>query len=180
MSGLRDLINKYTRIAAEIPEQRQKLALIYAKEAHAITQDRLVNLGVDARGTKFKPYSEKYIAHRLIPNKFAKQGVVVKFKKDAQAGKNNGSYRAFREAYGRPTDKRTHNLDNNMLQSIEQVITFHDEYKTIVEIRPQDKETKRKVDANSRIVNINILAFGKDEKEFLSDLNRERIQQLLK
>jgi hypothetical protein len=180
VGGLKNLIQKYTSIAKELPEQRQKLALIYAHDAYALTQDRLVNDGVNARGQKFKPYSESNIAHKLKPSNYMKPQIVVKFKKDAQQGKNNGSYRAFRQAYGRPTDKRTHNVDNNMLQSISQYVVFHDEYKTIVEIRPKDKETKRKVDANSRIVNINILAFGKDEKDFLAELNRERLNNLLR
>ena len=181
MSGLRNLIQKYTKIAAELPEQRQKLALIYAKEAFALTSDRIQNTGFDARGSKMKPYSDNpFNLGRLNPNDFNAPGKVQKFKKDAAKGLNNGSYKAFRAAYGLPTDKRTLTVDGTMWKSIEQVVTYHDEYKTIVEIRPQDKETKRKVDANSRIVNINILAFGKDEKEFLSDLNKERIQKLLK
>jgi len=178
MGGIRNLIEKYTRIAKELPGQRQKLALIYAHDAHAITQARLVNDGVNANGKKFPKYSEGFIAHLLVPSKYAKSSVVVKFKKDANEGKNNGSYRAFRDAYGRRTDIRTHNVDNNMLQSIEQVVTFHDEFKTIVEIRAKDKENQRKVNANSAIVKINILAFGKAEKDLLSDLNKERIQEL--
>ena len=58
MAGLRNLIEKYTSIAKELPEQRQKLALIYAHDAHMVTQDRLVNKGVNARGEKFPKYSE--------------------------------------------------------------------------------------------------------------------------
>lgn len=65
-----------------------------------------------------------------------------------------------------------------MLQSIEQVVAYHDEFKTIVEIRPKDPETKRKVDANSNIVKINILAFGKEEQELITELNKERIRKL--
>ena len=179
MPGLRDLINKYTTIAKQLPEQRQKLALIYAHDAHAITQDRLVNEGKNANGVKFKSYSKSFIAHKLLPSNYKKPQVVAKFKKDAQLGKNDGSYEAFRKAYGRRTDIRTHNVDNDMLQSIEQVVVFHDEYKTIVEIRAKDKENTRKVNANSRIVGINILAFGKAEKDLLFDLNKERINKLL-
>lgn len=181
MSGLRNLIQKYTSIAKELPEKRQKLALIYAKEAYALTADRIQNEGIDARGAKMKGYSDKPLKHWLInPSNFNAPGKVQKFKKDASKGLNNGSYKAFRAAYGLPTDKRTLTFDGTMLKSIEQVVTYHDEYKTIVEIRPQDVATKKKVDNNSRIVKVNILAFGKDEKDFLSDLNRERLQQLLK
>ena len=178
MAGLRNLIDKYTAIAKGLPEQRQKLALIYAHDAHMVTQGRLVNKGVNARGEKFPKYSESFIAHKLIPSNYYKSEVVKKFKSDANAGKNNGSYRAFRAAYGRRTDIRTHNVDNNMLQSIEQVVAYHDEFKTIVEIRPKDPRTKMKVDNNSRIVKVNILAFGKEERDLLADLNEERIREL--
>jgi hypothetical protein len=181
VGGLRNLIQKYTSIAKELPEQRQKLALIYAHDAYALTADRLQNEGIDARGTKMKAYSDKPMKHWLLnPTNFNAPTKVSKFKKDAAKGVNNGSYKAFRSSYGLPTDKRTLTFDGTMLKSIDQVVVFHDEYKTIVEIRPKDIATKKKVDNNSRIVKVNILAFGKDEKDFLAELNRERINNLLR
>ena len=36
MSGLRNLIEKYTKIAKELPAQREKLALVYAHDAYGI------------------------------------------------------------------------------------------------------------------------------------------------
>jgi hypothetical protein len=180
MAGLRDMINRYTAIAKVIPEQRQKLALIYAHDAHAITANRVQNTGTDARGNKFKLYSERPFNLGLLnPTDFNAPSRVAKFKKDAAKGLNNGSYRAFRAAYGLPTDKRTLTFDGDMWQSIEQVVVFHDEYKTIVEIRSKDAENTRKVNSNSRIVGINILSFGKNEKDFLTELNKERINKLL-
>ena len=181
MSGLRNLITKYTNIAKVIPEQRQKLALIYAHDAFGLTADRIQNTGIDARGNKMKGYSEKPLKHWLLnPNDFNAPSKIAKFKKDAAKGSNNGSYKALRASYGLPVDKRTLTFDGTMFKSIEQVVAFHDEYKTIVEIRPKDAKTKKKVDNNSRIVNVNILAFGKDERAFLAELNKERIENLLK
>lgn len=179
MSGLKNLIQKYTAIAKELPEQRQKLALIYAHDAHALTANRIQNSGIDARGSKMKLYSERpFNLGKLDPNDFNAPSKIAKFKKDAAKGVNNGSYRALRQAYGLPIDKRTLTFDGTMWKSIEQVVAYHDEFKTIVEIRAKDAKTKSKVDNNSRIVNINILAFGKDEKEFLAELNKERIREL--
>jgi len=179
MGGIKNLIEKYTRIAKELPEQRQKLALIYAHDAHAITAARIQNTGIDARGNKMKPYSDRpFNTSKLDPSKFNAPARVVKFKKDAAAKKNNGSYKAFRQAYGLTVANRNLTFDGVMFKSIEQVVTYHDEFKTIVEIRAKDKENQRKVNANSAIVKINILAFGKAEKDLLSDLNKERIQEL--
>lgn len=182
MSGLRNLINKYTSIAKELPAQRQKLALIYAHDAHAITANRVQNTGIDARGNKFKQYSDKpFNIGKLNSKDFNAPSKIEKFKKDVAKGKIKGSYKALRAAYGLPTDKRTLTFDGDMFKSIEQVVVFHDEYKTIVEIRPKDKDkvNTEKVNRNSRIVGINILAFGKVEKDFLFDLNQERINKLL-
>lgn len=180
MAGLANLINKYTIIAKELPEQRQKLALVYAHDAHAITANRIQNTGTDARGTKMKSYSKRpFNWSSLNENKFNAPSKIKKFKKDAAEKKNNGSYEALRQAYGLPTNIRTLTFDGTMFKSIDFTVTYHDEFKTIVEIRANSKEQQLKVDQNSRILGINILAFGKGEKEFLADLNKERIQKLL-
>ena len=180
MAGLRNLIEKYTSIAKELPEQRQKLALIYAHDAHAITAARIQNQGKDYSGSKMKGYSDRpFNLGKLDPNEFNAPSRIIKFKKDAAKKRNNGSYKALREAYGLPVDRRTLTFDGNMWKSIEQVVAYHDEFKTIVEIRPKDPKTKIKVDNNSRIVKVNILAFGKEERELLTELNKERINKLL-
>ncbi len=179
MAGLRNLIEKYTSIAKELPEQRQKLALIYAHDAHALTANRIQNSGIDARGSKMPLYSDRpFNLGKLDPNDFNAPSRIIKFKKDAAQNKNNGSYKALRQAYGLPVDRRNLTFDGTMWKSIEQVVAYHDEFKTIVEIRPKDPKTKMKVDNNSRIVKVNILAFGKEERELLAELNEERIREL--
>ena len=179
MAGLRNLIEKYTSIAKELPEQRQKLALIYAHDAHALTAQRIKNSGIDARGSKMKLYSDRpFNLGKLNPNDFNAPSRIIKFKKDAAKNKNNGSYKALRQAYGLPVDHRNLTFNGTMWKSIEQVVAYHDEFKTIVEIRPKDPRTKMKVDNNSRIVKVNILAFGKEERDLLADLNEERIREL--
>ena len=181
MSGIRNLINKYKKIAEDLPEQRQKLALIYTADAFDLVQDRIQNDGIDARGNLMKKYSERpFNWSKLNPTEFNAPSKVEAFKKDAKAKKNNGSYSTFRKAYGLTTSKRTLTFDGTMFASIEQYITYHDEFKTIVEIRASNAKEQMKVDQNSRIVGINILAFGKAEQDMLSDLNKERIKEILK
>lgn len=181
MAGLKDLVKKYTQLAATLPAERQKLALIYAKDAHAITTSRIQNEGKDSKGVQMQKYSNRpFNLGKLNPSDFNAPSKITKFKKDAAKGKNNGSYRALRDAYGLTTAIRTLTFDGNMFKSIEQVVTYHDELRTEVTIRANDEKNQKKVDSNSSIVGSNILAFGVDEKTFLNQLNKERIEKYLK
>lgn len=177
--GIKKMIEKYSAIAKELPAQRQKLALIFAHDAHAITAARVQNQGKDSSGSKMKGYSDRpFNLGKLNPNDFNSPSRIIKFKKDAAKKKNNGSYKALREAYGLPVDRRTLTFDGDMWKSIEQVVTAHDEFLTIVEIRAKDKTNQDKVNNNSRIVNSNILKFGKEERELLKELNAERVRNV--
>lgn len=64
MSGLKDLLRKYANKAEEIAANRQKDALIIAKDMFALVSSRLQNQGVDKDGNRFKLYSVKYKAKR--------------------------------------------------------------------------------------------------------------------
>jgi len=84
MAGLRNLIEKYTSIAKELPKQRQDLALIYAHHAHALTANRIQNSGIDARGSKMPLYSDRpFNLGKLNPDDFNAPSKIIKFKKDA-------------------------------------------------------------------------------------------------
>jgi len=179
MAGIKEMIQKYAEIAKELPEQRQKLALIFAHDAHALVAQRIQNTGVDAKGAKMKLYSENTFRYWLLnESEFNSPTKIEKFKRDASNKKNNGSYRALRQVYGLPVDKRTLTFDGDMWKSIEPTVIYHDEFKTVVEIKAKDKVNQEKIDKNSKIVNVNILAFGEDELEFISELNKERIKDL--
>lgn len=175
------MIINFQRIVSELPETRQKLALIMAKDAHALTADRIQNSGINARGEKMPLYSQNPLNLGFInPIEFNAPTKIIKFKKDAQKGKNNGSYAALRKAYGLPIDKRTLTFDGDMFASIIQEVDEHDENKTIVSIRSSDRANQDKVNWNSKRVKSNILAFGDDEKKLISELNSKRIKDLLK
>lgn len=181
MPGLKDLIDKYKKIAKEMPEQRKRLALIYAREAHAITANRIQNTGINAEGQKMPLYSERpFNLGKLNPDTFNAPSKIIKFKKDASLKKNDGSYKALRKAYGLPVDKRTLTFDGGMFKSIIQEVTEHNELKTVVEIKANNEEEQEKINSNSNRVKSNILSFGKDEKELIRSLNEERVKNLLK
>ena len=181
MPDIKQMITNFKRIVSDLPETRQKLALIMAADAHALTADRIQNTGVNSRGEKMRLYSENPFNLGLLnPTDFNAPSKVEKFKKDASKGKNNGSYAALRRAYGLPTDKRTLTFDGDMFKSIEQVVTEHDNDKTIVSIKAKDRANQNKVNWNSGMVASNILSFGDDEKELIRELNKKRIKELLK
>ena len=181
MAGLQNIVNKYTRIAKELPAQRQQLALIMATDANALVVDRIQNEGVGADGNKFKLYSENLFPYWFMkPSDFNASSKVTKFKKDASKGKNNGSYKAFRSAYGLPTDKRTLTVDNTMWSDIHVEIESHDRNQTTVITKASTEDSQNKVNWNSNQLNINILSYGEEEKQLIEELNEERVNKLLK
>lgn len=64
MTGLKDLLNKYSSKIEELAANRQKEALIISKDLYALVARRLQNQGIDSKGNKFKLYSAAYKAKR--------------------------------------------------------------------------------------------------------------------
>lgn len=181
MSGLASLVEKYKKIAKEMPEQRKRLALIYAHDAHAITANRIQNTGINAEGQKMPLYSENPLPLFFFDgSKTNAPSKAEKFKKDVKKGLIESSYKNFRKAYGLPVDKRTLTFDGDMFKSIGQEVVEHTDLKTVVEIKAKDQENQNKVNWNSNMVKSNILSFGKAEKELIRSLNEERVKNLLK
>jgi hypothetical protein len=182
LSGFKDISKKYGTIIQEWPETRQQLALIMAHDAHALTADRIQNTGTDFKGKKYPTYSKKpNIPYWLInPTKFNAPSKIQRFKDKAAKGTIDPSYENLRREYGLPTDKRTLTFDGDMWHSIEQVVTEHDIFKTVVTIRAKDRDNQNKVNWNSGQLKSNILQFGKDEAELIRDMNKVRIDKILK
>jgi hypothetical protein len=181
MSGLGKLAKKYAKILEQLPDDRQKLALIMAADAHALTANRIQNTGVDANDTKMKLYSRKPLPYwKLNESDFNAPSKIKKFKADAAKKKIEPTYENLRKSYGLPINKRTLTFDGDMWKSIEQVVTNHDQLITEVTIRAKDKVNQNKINSNSRIVGINILQFSEDEQEFIRESNEKRIKELLK
>lgn len=88
-------------------------------------------------------------------------------------------YKARRHALGLPVDKRTHTFSGEMLKSTRPIIVEHTLTRTVVEIRADDNENQNKINANSRIVKVNILALDEEEKNLLEELNLERVQEVM-
>lgn len=177
----KNLLNKYSKIIAEWPKERERLSLIMAHDAHALTADRIQNRGEGANGQKYKLYSEKPSIPfwKINPTDFNAPSKIQRFKDKAAKGTIEPSYANLRREYGLPTDKRTLTFDGDMFMSIEQVVTEHDEFKTVVTIRSKDRENQNKVNSNSKRLNSNILQFGKEEAELIREMNKERLKKML-
>lgn len=181
MSGLSKMAKKYAKILEELPKERQKLALIMAADAHALTAHRIQNTGVDAEGKKMPLYSKKFFPYYLLnENSFNAPTKIKKFKADVAKKKIEPTYENLRKAYGLPTDKRTLTFDGDMWKSIGFEVTNHDEKVTEVTIKAKDEFNQNKINWNSNKIGINILRFGDDEQELIRELNENRIKELLK
>ena len=64
MSGIKTLLKKYAAKAEDIAANREREALLIAKDMFALVARRLQNQGIDKDGNKFKLYSGKYAAKR--------------------------------------------------------------------------------------------------------------------
>jgi hypothetical protein len=181
MGDLKTMISNFQKIVADLPNTRQELAKQMAFDAHGLTAHRIQNSGVNARGEKMPLYSKNPLplfffddaGNKRSPSKLAS------FKKNAMAGKNNGSYDAFRKHFGNPTDRRDLTFTGDMWKSIIIEVDEHDKDKTVVSVRSNSRANQDIVNYNSKRVKSNILAFGKDEKELIKKLNNKRIEKLL-
>jgi len=180
MSVFTDMVNKYSKIAKDLPAIRLKLAIDAANDGLALVVERLQEHGEGAEGQKFERYSEAMMPYWLInPNNYKGAGKVARFKKNAAAKRNNGSYRALRQAYGLPTNKRTFTFEGDMLLSLEVFVESHTEGKTTVVTKSRSREEQDKINWNSGMVDSNILSYNKEEIEFISQANLKRVQKLL-
>jgi hypothetical protein len=91
----------------------------------------------------------------------------------------SGKYAAKRKAFGLPIDKRTHTFSGDMFKSIRPIVVSHSLTRTVVEIRANDRKNQDKINENSKIVGKNILSLNQEEKNFLEELNLERLQNAL-
>jgi hypothetical protein len=181
MAGLQDISQKYSKILNEMPKQRERLALIFAKDAFALVANRIQNSGIDKDGEKMPLYSRAPLPYwKLNENEFNAPTKIKKFKSDSAAGKIQPSYESLRKAYGLPTDKRTLTFDGAMFKSIIQEVTRHEDYITEVTIKSENRKDQNKVNSNSKIIGKNILSFGDIEGKFLRELNEKRIKDMFK
>lgn len=181
MAGIIDMVAKFAKLAQELPKERQKLALLFAHDAHALTANRIQNTGVNARGEKMRPYSKNPLPLFFFNgNKTNATSKADKFKKDVAKGLIKSSYENFRKAYGLQTAFRDLTFDGDMWASIHQEVESHDANQTTVVIKSRDGNNQKIVNYNSKQNKTNILAFGKEEKKLLLELNKERIGKLIK
>lgn len=111
----------------------------------------------------------------LVANRIQNRGVDAEGKKMKAYSKMHA---ALRKAYGLPINMRTLTFTGDMFASIHQEVIENTETRTVVEIKSRDRENQDKINENSDIVDISILAFDKDEEEMITDANRERLAKI--
>ena len=193
MSDLKDLANKYKKAVVELNTNRELFALQVAKDAHALTANRIQNKGINAEGEKLSAYSRKHMPWWFLnPSDYPSQGKIEKFKKDARTEEAKAkkekrdpnpdkvSYYGLRKAYGLPVDKKTLTFTERMFSSIVQEVEKSTDTSTTVIIKGNNSTEQAKINFNSAREKTNILALDKNEKEMVSEANRLRIEKLLK
>lgn len=193
MSDLKDLAAKYKKAVTELNANRELFALQVAKDAHALTANRIQNKGVNAEGQKMKAYSKNLMPFWFLnPSDYPSQAKITKFKKDAsketaKAKKEKRdpdpdkvSYYGLRKAYGLPVDKRTLTFTERMFSSIVQEVEKSTETSTTVIIKANNDTEQAKINFNSAREKTNILALDKNEKQMVEEANRQRVEKLLK
>jgi hypothetical protein len=179
MAGIQDLINKYTRILAELPIEREKIALTIANEAKALAASRVQNEGKNSKGGKMPLYSDKPLPLYYFGNS-NNQGAVAKFKKDVTDGKAVSSYETFRRYHGMPTDKRTTTFTGDMWKDVHVEITEKTATKTEVTIKARSQRNQNKLNWNSKTANTNILSLSDEERKLINEAHQEMINEYLK
>lgn len=181
--GIKNLIDKYTKIRNLLPEERRKEALKMANDGLALTRSDIQNEGKGYDGQKFPLYSKNIFPYWLIrADSFNASNKVKKFKKRAAKKSKKdpaeGSYHAFRKAYGVPTDKRTLTLDGDMWKAVFAEVESHDEFVTTIVIQAKDEENQNKIGWNSNKLGGSILRWSEPTKKIIRELNQERLNKL--
>jgi hypothetical protein len=168
-------INLKRRLSDQIKdlrENRERDGLNIAGELTGLIIDRLVNDGISGDNNKFPLYSER----PLNPTKFKdgnRAGAADKFRKSDLIK----SYKNWRQFNGLPVDRRTHNFTGDMLKSIRPEVLSNSGDILVIEIKARDPENAKKLEQNSERMGISLLKSTSDEKEFVNDANRLRLQK---
>jgi hypothetical protein len=176
---LKEAGQNFKKFAAAIAANRKKEAILICQDATALMINRLQNKGTNSEGNKFKLYSDNplpifYFQYKNAPSK------VESFKKKVKEKKTEPTYKSFRSNLGLPTDKRTHTLTGDMFGSIRPEIESHDDEKTVVVIKANDRLNQDKINWNSNLMGLSIIGLNKGEVELITAAQRERLNKLRK
>lgn len=172
------LSEKYAKIILALEAERENTAMVMAHDAHALTAARIQEKGENAQGAKMALYSQNPLPLFFFNEAaYNAPGKVRAFKDKVKKGQVKSSYHEFRKSYGLPVNRRTLTFDGNMFKDIAPKVTKKDKSMVEVTVMAKSKENQNKVDWNSRMVGVNILQFGEDEKKLIRKLNEQRIQK---
>ena len=138
--------------------------------------------------TKYKGLAEELAANRdkfalqvasdvkaLVANRMQNSGV------DSTGRKMklySASYKAKRQAFGLPVDKRTTTFTGDMWADIRPEIESSTATRTVVLIKARSSENQEKVNYNSKIIGLSILGQNTLEQKYITDSNQERIDKI--
>ena len=144
--------------------------------------------GLDDLFTKYKGLAEELAANRdkfalqvasdvkgLVANRMQNSGV------DSTGRKMklySASYKAKRQAFGLPVDKRTTTFTGDMWADIRPEIESSTATRTVVLIKARSSENQEKVNYNSKIIGLSILGPNTLEQKYITDSNQERIDKI--
>ena len=144
--------------------------------------------GLDDLFTKYKGLAEELAANRdkfalqvasdvkgLVANRMQNSGV------DSTGRKMklySASYKAKRQAFGLPVDKRTTTFTGDMWADIRPEIESSTATRTVVLIKARSSENQEKVNYNSKIIGLSILGQNTLEQKYITDSNQERIDKI--
>lgn len=173
---LDELGNAFKRASEEIEDKLFDITVQVAFSSIQLIRDRL-NDGVDASGSKLKPYSEK--PFWLVPNHIPES---AKRKLKSQVKKNGfyKGYKAVREASGRQTSVRDYFFSGAMLNNVDVVAqALIDEGVVSVDVDAKDKKQRDILGYNQDRDNTKILENSEEEVMLLLEDFEEEIIEIV-
>lgn len=177
MSNFKALAEDLKAKLALFNETRIERAFIMMSDSFELIALRVQNTGVNAAGSKMPPYSTtpSFYAAFLDPTNFNAPSKIKKFKEDYKKGKNTGSYKERRQAYGLPAEFRNLTFDGAMFNSIRPVVKALEEGIVEVYLDGTDELTRKKIAGNIKNAKTNFLSLSDEEKDLLNKANRKRL-----
>jgi hypothetical protein len=180
MSTFKQIAEDLKQKLIQLEQTRIDRAFILMSDAYELIVLRVQNTGVNADGSKMPGYSTtpSFYAAFLDPSNFNGTAKIKKFKDDYKKGKNTGSYKEQRKAYGLPSEFRNLTFDGAMFNSIRPIVKLTDTNVVEVFFDGTDELTRKKIAGNIKNAKTNFLRLNEEEREILSKANRARIAKI--
>lgn len=172
---IREFANRLSLIKNDLIKNRANEAFLIAKEALALVRRRVQNEGEKSDGTQFGDYSTEPLPAYFFFGKSLNASGAKAVQKAAKSGKGI-SYKDFRRANNRPTDKIDLTFSGAMWREMEVTIIANDTEKTTAAVTPRTERSKKVAGYNSERYG-DILRLSKTEIGMLNAANLERVKK---